>query len=97
MQGRRDLPVAPDPRVGFEMTLLKMMAFRPPAAGGGAQARRREPTPDSAEPEPAPAATASAGAVGMQPTPTPAPSTHLTAPHLPAAVHLLGAASDKTN
>jgi DNA polymerase-3 subunit gamma/tau len=27
--GRRDLGLAPDPRVGFEMTLLRMLAFRP--------------------------------------------------------------------
>jgi len=27
--GRRDLPLAPEPRVGFEMTLLRMIAFRP--------------------------------------------------------------------
>ena len=27
--GRRDLPWAPDPRCGFEMTLLRMLAFRP--------------------------------------------------------------------
>jgi len=37
--GRRDLPWAPDPRMGFEMTLLRMLAFRPdagtPASGGG--------------------------------------------------------------
>jgi DNA polymerase III subunit gamma/tau len=39
--GRRDLALAPDPRSGFEMTLLRMLAFRPagaelitPAAGG---------------------------------------------------------------
>ncbi len=30
--GRRDLPLAPDPRTGFEMTLLRMIAFRPGAA-----------------------------------------------------------------
>ena len=29
--GRRDLPLAPDPRTGFEMTLLRMIAFRPAA------------------------------------------------------------------
>jgi DNA polymerase-3 subunit gamma/tau len=39
--GRRDLSLAPDPRAGFEMTLLRMVAFRPqpPAeslAGAGA-------------------------------------------------------------
>jgi len=27
--GRRDLPIAPTPRSGFEMTLLRMLAFRP--------------------------------------------------------------------
>ncbi|MDR6679819.1 DNA polymerase III subunit gamma/tau [Pseudomonas oryzihabitans] len=27
--GRRDLPLAPDPRHGFEMVLLRMLAFRP--------------------------------------------------------------------
>jgi len=39
--GRRDLPLAPDPRVGFEMVVLRMLAFKPagsdslstPAAG----------------------------------------------------------------
>jgi len=29
--GRRDLPMAPTPRAGFEMTLLRMLAFRPAA------------------------------------------------------------------
>jgi DNA polymerase III subunit gamma/tau len=31
LAGRRDLPLAPDPRLGFEMTLLRMLAFRPDA------------------------------------------------------------------
>lgn len=29
IEGRRDLPLAPDPRSGMEMTLLRMLAFRP--------------------------------------------------------------------
>jgi DNA polymerase-3 subunit gamma/tau len=33
INGRRDLPWAPDPRLGFEMTLLRMLAFRPVEAG----------------------------------------------------------------
>jgi DNA polymerase-3 subunit gamma/tau len=51
--GRRDLPWAPDPRLGFEMTLLRMLAFRPdgaapaaaapPAAGGKSQPVPVEP------------------------------------------------------
>ncbi len=32
LHGRRDLPLSPDPREGLEMTLLRMMAFRPAAA-----------------------------------------------------------------
>src|ERR1700756_4915021 len=38
INGKRDLPLAPDPRTGFEMTLLRMVAFRPagaPAAAPG--------------------------------------------------------------
>jgi len=33
--GRRDLGLAPSPRTGFEMSLLRMLAFRPEAAAGG--------------------------------------------------------------
>ncbi|HZL96204.1 MAG TPA: DNA polymerase III subunit gamma/tau [Vicinamibacterales bacterium] len=29
LQGRRDLPICRDPRMAFEMTLLRMLAFRP--------------------------------------------------------------------
>ncbi len=49
--GRRDLPLAPDPRSGFEMVLLRMLAFRPAApggatgAGGAGQGGRTESRP----------------------------------------------------
>jgi DNA polymerase-3 subunit gamma/tau len=36
IQGRRDIGLAPNPRAGFEMTLLRMLAFRPAADGGEA-------------------------------------------------------------
>lgn len=39
LTGIRDLAFAPDPRTGFEMTLLRMLAFRPEQPGG---APRRE-------------------------------------------------------
>ena len=32
LNGRRDLAMAPEPRMGFEMTLLRMLAFRPDSA-----------------------------------------------------------------
>ncbi|HMH69687.1 MAG TPA: DNA polymerase III subunit gamma/tau [Pinirhizobacter sp.] len=40
--GRRDLTLAPDARTGFEMTLLRMLAFAP-AEGEAAPAPRRAP------------------------------------------------------
>jgi len=50
--GRRDLALASDPRTGFEMALLRMVAFRPqseagaaPTAVPGAGARAPSPTP----------------------------------------------------
>ncbi len=54
--GRRDLHLAPDPRSGAEMTLLRMLAFRPapPAASGS--------TPGGRETAPGKAATADRGA-----------------------------------
>ena len=36
--GRRDLHLAPDPKSGAEMTLLRMLAFRPAEAGAGGNA-----------------------------------------------------------
>lgn len=81
MQGRRDLPVAPDPRAGFEMTLLRMMAFRPAATGGttgtgtGGQARARERQSEPAEPEPASPVIPRSEIPAAPPKPTPAPAT----------------------
>ncbi len=38
--GRRDLNMAPEPRIGFEMTLLRMLAFRPEIAAQPVRAGR---------------------------------------------------------
>jgi DNA polymerase-3 subunit gamma/tau len=35
LTGRRDLPMSPDPRIGFEMTMVRMLAFRPDTESGG--------------------------------------------------------------
>jgi DNA polymerase-3 subunit gamma/tau len=59
--GRRDLPLAPYPRIGIEMTLLRMLAFRPqeptarqqPMSGGD----RRRPVKAAQGPVAAPPAT----------------------------------------
>tara|TARA_R110002096_G_scaffold117236_4_gene254168 strand:- start:7823 stop:9535 length:1713 start_codon:yes stop_codon:yes gene_type:complete len=70
VMGRRDLHLAPDPRSGAEMTLLRMLAFKPATAeggtSGGAVSGQSEPT-NSATSKPRqkakPAATAAAAAV----------------------------------
>jgi len=49
LTGRRDLPLAPDPRTGFEMTLLRMLAFRPVAAGAGTMGGERRDSRGAAE------------------------------------------------
>jgi DNA polymerase-3 subunit gamma/tau len=56
--GRRDLAMAPEPRLGFEMTLLRMLAFRPEtaaAASAGGDLPRAPAAPSSRAPAPAPA------------------------------------------
>jgi DNA polymerase-3 subunit gamma/tau len=40
--GRRDLPLAPEPRGGFEMVMLRMLAFRPQIADGVAAPPRAD-------------------------------------------------------
>ncbi len=44
--GQRDLPLAPDPRSGFEMVLLRMLAFRPDqgVAQQGGSGRKQAPS-----------------------------------------------------
>jgi DNA polymerase-3 subunit gamma/tau len=39
--GRRDLAMAPEPKIGFEMSLLRMLAFRPDAAPAMRPAQNR--------------------------------------------------------
>ena len=51
LAGQKDLPLAPDPRSGFEMVLLRMLAFRPAQAGGAPGGARQGPAQASAQPE----------------------------------------------
>ncbi len=62
--GRRDLPLAPDPRDGFEMVLLRMLAFRPASLPG------TPPTTPLLQSEPLAAATAAVSA-GLDAAPVP--------------------------
>ena len=53
--GRRDLGLAPDPRTGLEMTLLRMLAFKPAEPGSGGSITASKPVvasaPASASPQ----------------------------------------------
>jgi len=93
--GRRDLHLAPEPRAGFEMTLLRMLGFRyagpglaaGSAAAGGPQAARaaagRASRPEASSPAraptPPPAGAAPAAALAEPPSAAPV------APVAPAA------------
>ena len=50
LNGRRDLPVAPSPRAGFEMSVLRMLAFRPSGGEGGQPLPVAAATPRAAAP-----------------------------------------------
>jgi DNA polymerase III subunit gamma/tau len=66
--GRRDLAMAPEPRIGFEMSLLRMLAFRPESAA----ATDAGAAPPAAMP--ARATTAAAPTPGATPAAGPAPA-----------------------
>ncbi|TDK32867.1 DNA polymerase III subunit gamma/tau [Luteimonas terrae] len=84
LNGRRDIGLAPSPRAGFEMTVLRMLAFRPdqagaaaPTAGGGAS-RANGPAAAraalaAADVAPAPRAAAPVRDVATPSIPRPAP------------------------
>src|SRR5690606_9241600 len=78
--GRRDLPLSPDPRAGFEMVLLRMLAFKPqgvpelpsqPLPGAGAQPKA---APQVTEPGISEAKPAAPVPQKAEPQPQPAPA-----------------------
>ena len=77
LNGRRDLPYAPDEFSGFCMTLLRMLAF----AQGAANADRPAPVRVApvARAEPSPRAAAPAAAAGQPPVPAPEVATRAVA------------------
>ncbi len=95
--GRRDLPLAPDPRSGFEMVLLRMLAFRPADADGAPRTPLKDlgiskattdpansPVAGAASSAPVAAVVAAASAVAAPVEPPAAPAAAPSAP--PAAV-----------
>lgn len=92
--GRRDLPLAPDPRSGFEMVLLRMLAFRP----AGDESAPRTPlkslgvSPATTDSEATPVAArpaAPVAAAAPPPVPVVEPVVTAAAPVTPAAVPVM--------
>ena len=87
LMGQRDLPLAPDPRTGIEMVLLRMLAFRPDS--GSSTGARGELEQTTAQPT-APARGATGGQVtsprelsGKRAAPTPAQTRQSIPPSAP--------------
>ncbi len=85
--GRRDLHMAPDPRGGAEMTLLRMLAFRPADAIGSAAAGG---SGDASKPQTEPARVAAPVAKVVQGKQTAADSAAWEAPNWQELVPRLG-------
>ena len=107
--GRRDLALAPDPRSGFEMTLLRMLAFQPASAStsgrgkarpvaaappaAGTRARSAMTPPATLDGETQPAASAQAD-VSASATPSPAAELDIDWPRLAPSLELTGMARE---
>jgi len=83
--GRRDLPLAPDPRSGFEMVLLRMLAFRPADTGDAPRTSLKNLGISPATADSKPAAVADTAAPGVSPVSAPAPVAPAAAVAPPAA------------
>lgn len=69
--GRRDLPLAPDPRAGFEMVLLRMLAFKPQGVIDVPTQSLPQPATASVASQPAAQVTATDRIVTVKPEPLP--------------------------
>jgi DNA polymerase-3 subunit gamma/tau len=102
--GKRDLGLAPSPRAGFEMVLLRMLAFQPmeaapqgtsaqPAAGGrGPQAIPDTPSRSAIQPSAQPSRVATGTSAGTPASPSPAAWQDPDWPRLIETLELRGAA-----
>jgi len=74
LNARRDLPLAPSPRAGFEMALLRMLAFRPEVTTAPAPVERNLPRSGNSNGQSHPASRqSSAAGTALQPPARPLP------------------------
>lgn len=81
LNGRRDLPLAPSPRAGFEMAVLRMLAFRPATAVPPVPR-----VPESSGGSAPTGAGSSGGGSGSHEAAAPVAAAKAVAPEVPAAV-----------
>jgi DNA polymerase III subunit gamma/tau len=89
--GRRDLPLSPDPRSGFEMVLLRMLAFRPADTHDAPRVALKPLGISQATANPKTSTVADAAHVApvsdpVAPAPAPAPAPASQSPAVPVAV-----------
>ena len=87
LHGRRDIALAPDARSGLEMTLLRMLAFRPAAPAAGTRATGGAPAVRPAAPQTAGTSAAVRPAPAMQTQPRPPVAVVSMPSPTPAAAH----------
>lgn len=93
LMGRRDLPLAPDPKSGFEMTVLRMLAFRPLDAHVGVATSERKVNSDF-DSERQTGVSASSSALGRAQAAVPFPASPEAWPRIVAGLGLLGMAKE---
>jgi len=91
--GRRDLPLAPDPRSGFEMVLLRMLAFRPAGSDDAPRTPLKTLGISPATADSKPAAVADSAPAGVSSTASPA----IVAPAAPEPAAVAPAATTSAN
>lgn len=88
--GRRDLPLAPEPRGGFEMLMLRMLCFRPVVEDSAVLASPAQTALPGAPPPAAVATPPVAAVAALAPSSTPAPSPATEAVNWSRLVNQLG-------
>ncbi len=98
IHGRNEIDLAPDEYAGFTMTLLRMLAFAPQAAGVATEARapvaRATPSPAYAASRAEPVTPKPAPVAATQPAPAAAPQPAASAPAQHAAAQSMSSALD---
>ena len=93
--GKRDLPFAPNPQLGFEMAMLRMLAFKPGEMNVAPQKPTTETIKQQAQAQPAIPSSSSPSATTASTAPPQTPAAQTKSQHLEAISKTLGQAATK--